>query len=364
MGQKTPLYSKHLAAGAKIVDFAGWDMPLHYGSQLEEHHQVRKDVGVFDVSHMSVVDVTGPQAQDFLRYLLANDVAKLKKIGKALYSCMLNEHGGVVDDLIVYFMGEQQYRLVVNSGTRAKDWQWLEQHRQSFNVKLTARPGLCILAIQGPQTLAKMAAVFPSDIYEQLQTLRPFEALAADHWYIGRTGYTGEDGLEILLPEEQAPAFWDQLLAAGIVPCGLGARDTLRLEAGLNLYGADMDETTSPLEANLAWTIALDPPERNFIGRQALEAQQTSVQRRLVGLVLTQKGVLRNHQKVILPDGGEGEITSGSFSPTLQEAIAFARVPVTADNTCFVEIRGQQVPAHIVKTPFVRHGKQVYTLSS
>lgn len=364
MGQKTPLYSKHLAAGAKIVDFAGWDMPLHYGSQLEEHHQVRKNVGVFDVSHMSVVDVTGPQAQDFLRYLLANDVAKLKKVGKALYSCMLNENGGVVDDLIVYFLGEQNYRLVVNSGTRDKDWQWLEKHSAAFTVTLTARPNLCILAIQGPTALAKMAEVLPAAINESLQSLRPFEALATDDFCIGRTGYTGEDGVEIMLPEQQALAFWDKLLAAGITPCGLGARDTLRLEAGLNLYGADMDETTSPLESNLAWTIALEPADRNFVGRAAIEAQQQKLKRMLVGLVLTQKGVLRNHQKIILANGSEGEITSGSFSPTLQQAIAFARVPVTTDNSCFVEIRGQQVAAHIVKTPFVRHGKQVYTLSS
>lgn len=362
MAQKTPLYQKHLSAGAKIVDFAGWDMPLHYGSQLEEHQQVRKNVGVFDVSHMTVVDVTGPQAQDFLRYLLANDVGKLKKVGKALYSCMLNESGGVVDDLIVYFLGEQRYRLVVNSGTRTKDLQWLEKHRKAFLVTLTPRPDLCILAIQGPNTLAKMAAILPAAVAASLQNLRPFEAIETADFCIGRTGYTGEDGLEIMLPEQQAPVFWDTLMAAGIAPCGLGARDTLRLEAGLNLYGADMDETTSPLESNLAWTVALDPPDRQFIGRKAIENQQSQVQRTLVGLVLTQKGVLRNHQKVILPGVGEGEITSGSFSPTLQQAIAFARIPVTTDRQCFVDIRGQQVPAHIVKTPFVRHGKQVYTL--
>jgi len=360
MGQQTPLYQQHQQAGAKIVDFAGWDMPLHYGSQLEEHNQVRKDAGVFDVSHMVVVDITGIQAYDFLSYLLANDIGKLKNPGKALYSCMLNEDGGIIDDLIVYKLGDQRYRLVVNAGTREKDLAWLQKQSAHFNVVLKPRPELVILAIQGPNAIPKTAQVFPTDVYAKIQAMRSFEVLEDEDFCIARTGYTGEDGVEVIFPATKAAAFWQNLLNAGIRPCGLGARDTLRLEAGLNLYGTDMDESTSPLVSNLSWTVAWEPQERNFIGRKALELQKPQVTQRLVGLVLEQKGVLRNHQKVIIPDAGEGEITSGSFSPTLQQAIALARVPSSIGEQCFVDIRGQQVPARVIKPPFVRHGKKAF----
>ncbi len=359
MGHKTPLYQKHLQAGGKMVDFAGWDMPLHYGSQLEEHHQVRQDAGVFDVSHMTIVDVEGEQAYDFLRWLVANDVSKLKEVGKALYTCMLNEQGGVVDDLIVYKLGEQRYRLVVNAGTREKDIAWIKKQSKNFSVQLQVRTDLTILAIQGPQAIAKVEGVFPPKLYQSVQALRPFHALEHQGWMIARTGYTGEDGIEALVPADEVGSFWDALIAIGVKPCGLGARDTLRLEAGLNLYGADMDEKTSPLESNLAWTIAWDE-NRDFVGRRALEAKKNNGAQRLVGLVLEQKGVLRNHQKVIIPGVGEGEITSGSFSPTLQLAIALARVPAAIGDSCLVEIRGQQVPARVVKPPFVRHGQKVF----
>jgi aminomethyltransferase len=360
MGNKTPLYPKHLEAGAKIIDFGGWDMPLHYGSQLEEHHAVRKDCGVFDVSHMTVVDIEGPQAEDYLRFLLANDVAKLKAVGKALYSCMLNEQGGVVDDLIAYKRGEQRYRLVVNAATREKDVAWLQKHSHSFRINLTVRTDLCILAIQGPNAIAKSAPAFTLEERAAIGTLKPFTFVESDNKFIARTGYTGEDGLEVIIPSSDANKFWDDLIKAGVQPCGLGARDTLRLEAGLNLYGSDMDETTSPLISNLTWTIAWEPQDRNFVGRSALEKQKNHENLRLVGLVLEQRGVLRNHQKVIVPDLGEGEITSGSFSPTLQLAIALARVPVNTGETCFVDIRGQQVPARVIKPPFVRHGKKMF----
>lgn len=360
MGHKTPLYHKHQQAGAKLVDFGGWDMPLHYGSQINEHHAVRKDAGVFDVSHMTIVDVEGAEALNYLRYLLANDVAKLTTLGKALYSCMLNDKGGVVDDLIAYKLGDQRYRLVVNAATREKDVTWLKQHSQIFDVKLTVREDLGILAVQGPQAITKVNAILPFQYAAAISTLKPFNAAELDEWLIARTGYTGEDGLEIMLLAKDITQLWDQLLDAGIQPCGLGARDTLRLEAGLNLYGTDMDENTSPLESNLAWTIAWEPADRNFIGRSALEHQRQQVQKRLVGLVLDQRGVFRNHQKVIVPNVGEGEITSGSFSPTLQQAIALARIPVSDAAECLVDMRGQSIKARIVKPSFVRHGKKVF----
>lgn len=360
MTQQTVLYTKHQEAHGKIVDFAGCEMPLHYGSQLEEHHQVRTDAGVFDVSHMTIIDVTGEQVVDFLRTVLANDIGKLKQPGKALYGCMLNEAGGIIDDLITYWLGDNRYRLVVNAATRAKDLAWLEKHRQTFSVEIKLRSDeLAILAIQGPEAIKKMAQVFDPVIYEKIQALKPFEVIEQGDYCIARTGYTGEDGVEAMVPLKDAPIIWDKLVAAGVKPCGLGARDTLRLEAGLNLYGTDMDETKTPLESNLAWTVAWEPENRQFVGRAALEKYKNTVNQKLVGLVLEQKGVLRNHQKVVIPDVGEGEITSGSFSPTLQQAIALARVPLMTGERCLVDIRGQLVPAKVVKPNFVRHGKSL-----
>ncbi|MDF3054916.1 MAG: gcvT [Gammaproteobacteria bacterium] len=359
MGNKTPLYDHHQKAGAKIVDFAGWDMPLHYGSQLEEHNHVRQNAGVFDVSHMTIVDVVGEQSKDFLRYLLANDVAKLKEPGKAIYSCMLNESGGVIDDLITYYLAPNRYRLIVNSATREKDLAWIEKQSARFDVKFTPRTDQSILAVQGPNAIEKVRSIFSNGVYERICSLKPFEVMEYDDACVARTGYTGEDGIEAMLPSEVAKDAWDKLLAAGVKPCGLGARDTLRLEAGMNLYGTDMDETTSPLESNLGWTVAWEPAERDFIGRAALTAQKAKTTQRMVGLVLSERGVLRNHLKVIIPGVGEGEITSGSFSPTLQQAIALARVPTDIGEHCFVDIRGKQVPAKVVKPPFVRKGQSV-----
>jgi aminomethyltransferase len=359
MGNKTPLYDEHVAAGGKLVDFAGWDMPINYGSQIEEHHNVRKTAGMFDVSHMTVVDLTGERVGDYLRHLLANNVDRLKDSGKALYSCMLNESGGVIDDLIVYYLQDDFYRMVVNAGTRDKDLAWLEQQAAAFSVKVQERPELAMIAIQGPEARAKVLAVLSDEARAVAEPLKVFfGAFAGGDWFIARTGYTGEDGFEIILPAADAPAFWQQLKAAGVQPTGLGARDTLRLEAGMNLYGSDMDETTTPLESALAWTVAWDPQDRDFIGRQALEQQrEQGAGHKLVGLLLEDKGVLRNHQKVVVENNGEGEITSGSFSPTLQRAIAFARVPRETGASCKVEIRGRLLAARVVKPPFVRHGK-------
>ncbi len=359
MGLKTPLYDTHVAAGARMVDFGGWDMPVNYGSQIEEHHAVRRDAGMFDVSHMLIADITGARVRDYLRHLLANDVAKLKEPGKALYSCMLNERGGVVDDLIVYFLDEQWFRVVVNAGTRDKDIAWLRQHVGDFGVDIKPRTDLAMIAVQGPNARQKAATLIPEHAPAALE-LKPFSGRQLGPYFVARTGYTGEDGWEIMLPVAEAADFWKKLLDAGVVQCGLGARDTLRLEAGMNLYGNDMDENVSPLESGLTWTVAFDPADRHFVGRAALEAQRKQgVPRKLVGLVLEERGVLRGHQKVVADGAGEGELTSGTFSPTLERSIGFARVPAATSDRVHVDIRGKLLPAKVVKFPFVRNGKNL-----
>jgi len=361
MTAKTVLNDTHRALGARMVDFGGWDMPINYGSQIEEHHAVRRDAGMFDVSHMTVIDLHGPRTRDFLRHLLANSVDKLKVAGKALYSCMLDERGGVIDDLIVYYFDDAHYRLVVNAATRSKDLAWIEAQAKAFEVEVKERPEFAMIAVQGPNARAKVIGLLADGDRPRIEKLGRFAAAAAQGphgmpLFIARTGYTGEDGFEIIVPEEQAVALWNALAAAGVKPCGLGARDTLRLEAGMNLYGQDMDEDVSPWEANLAWTISLDEG-RDFIGRAALEAQKAAgVKRVMVGLVLDEKGVLRHGQKVITA-GGEGEILSGSFSPTLEKAIAFARIPAGEPGDIRVDIRGRELPVRLVKYPFVRDGK-------
>jgi aminomethyltransferase len=357
MGHKTPLYDTHVAAGARMVDFGGWDMPVNYGSQIEEHHAVRRDAGMFDVSHMLIADVKGARARDYLRYLLANDVAKLKDPGKALYSCMLNERGGVVDDLIAYFVTESWFRVVVNAGTREKDTAWLKRHAGAFQVDILPRPDLAMIAVQGPNARTKAATLVGERAAAALE-LKPFFGRELAPYFVARTGYTGEDGWEVMLPVAEAAQFWSRLKDAGVAQCGLGARDTLRLEAGMNLYGNDMDENVTPLESGLTWTVAFDPPERDFVGRAALEAQRRAgVARKLVGLVLEERGVLRSHQKVTAPGAGEGELTSGTFSPTLERSIGFARVPVATGERVEVDIRGKLLAARVVKYPFVRNGK-------
>ncbi|TWI57315.1 aminomethyltransferase [Pseudomonas duriflava] len=357
MGQRTPLYDLHVALGAKLVDFSGWDMPLHYGSQVDEHHQVRRDCGVFDVSHMTIIDLHGEQASQYLRHLLVGDVARLDTQGKALYSLMLNAQGGVVDDLILYRL-EEGYRLVTNAATREKVLLWMATQAEGYAVKLQPRPELAILAIQGPHAREKVAQLVSPERAELIRALTPFQGLPEGCWFIARTGYTGEDGLEIILPADEVVSFMNELVGAGIGPVGLGARDTLRLEAGLNLYGQEMDESVSPLEANLEWTIAWEPLGRKFIGRQALEEELArGVTSRLVGLVLEERGVLRAHQVVRIAECGEGEITSGSYAPTLGKSIALARVPMATGDRAEVEIRGKWFPVRVVKPSFVRFGK-------
>jgi len=369
----TPLNSAHRSLGAKMVDFGGWDMPVNYGSQIEEHHAVRTDAGMFDVSHMCVVDLHGAKVRDFLRGLLANNVDKLQAAGKALYSCMLNPEGGVIDDLIVYFFREDWFRLVVNAGTAEKDIAWIRQQndatgsglaitpRRADLVSGSANEGIALIAVQGPNARAKVWQVLPTT-QAASEAMKPFNVTIVDGTPFGevmvaRTGYTGEDGFEIGVPASQAEALWTALAAAGVKPAGLGARDTLRLEAGMNLYGQDMDDTVSPLDAGLAWTVDL-VSERDFIGKAAL--QQKGQQQNFVGLILREKGgILRAHQKVVASSGNAGEITSGTFSPSMQQAIALARVPVEVQvgDTVHVEIRDKKLAASVVKLPFVRNGK-------
>ena len=358
MGSRTPHYEKHIDAGARIVDFGGWDMPLHYGSQKQEHHAVRRCAGMFDVSHMTIVDLCGDRAREFLQYLVANDVAKLHEYGKALYTCMLNPDGGVIDDLIIYYISDTDYRMVVNAATRDKDLAWITKQAADFGVSVEERSELAMIAVQGPKARELAAPVIDASYRNAAIAMKPFFGMQAGDWFIARTGYTGEDGWEICMPADDAHGVWDQLLAAGVVPCGLGARDTLRLEAAMNLYGTDMDDTISPLEAGLNWTIAWEPADRDFIGRAPLQALRESTNRqRFVGLLLEDRGVLRNHQKVIVEGVGEGEITSGGFSPTIGKSIALARVPAGDYDRAAVDVRGKLLSVRIVKTPFVRNGQ-------
>ncbi|MBL0283021.1 MAG: glycine cleavage system aminomethyltransferase GcvT [Zoogloea sp.] len=357
MPQHTPLHATHVAAGARMVDFAGWDMPVNYGSQIEEHHAVRRDAGMFDVSHMLALDLDGVDAKAFLRGLIANDVAKLVEPGKALYSCMLNADGGVIDDLIVYYLSDTSYRIVVNAGTADKDVAWMQERLAATGNRatLTVRRDLAMIAVQGPNARAKTWAAIPGSEAAS-SSLKPFQAAACGEFFIARTGYTGEDGFELTLPNELAASIWAALAAAGVAPCGLGARDTLRLEAGMALYGNDMDETVSPLDAGLAWTVDFKDPSRDFFGKAALVAK--GALRQVLGLVLEDKGVLRSHQKVFTAQG-EGETTSGSFSPSLEKSIAVARLPlgVAPGDSVEVDIRGKRLKARVVKASFVRNGQ-------
>jgi len=363
MGLKTPLYQQHVDAGARIVDFGGWDMPLHYGSQIDEHHSVRTHAGAFDVSHMTVVDVTGSEAGAFLQTLLANDVARLKQSGKALYSCMLNPDGGVIDDLIVYFLDDEHYRVIVNAATREKDLAWMSKQADGFAVTVTEREELAMIAVQGPQARERAAALIPEAWRDAALALKPFFGLQAGELFVARTGYTGEDGWEIVVPATAAAELWNGIVAAGISACGLGARDTLRLEAGMNLYGTDMDDSVSPLEAGLGWTIAWEPADRQFVGRARLEKMRGRADRqKFVGLLLQDKGVLRNHQRVVVPGRPDGEITSGGFSPTMQRSVAMARVPAGDYERAQVEVRGRLLEVEVVKIPFVRNGQVLIEL--
>lgn len=354
---RTPLYDTHVEMGAKMVDFAGWEMPIQYVGLMDEHHQVRKDAGMFDVSHMTTVDLNGARTREFLSKLVANDIAKVTTPGKALYTTMLNEQGGVIDDLIIYFMSEDWFRLVVNAGTREKDLAWISKQAEAFGVAVQERDEFAMIAVQGPNAIDKALKVLPKEAGELVSGLARFEAAELAEFFIARTGYTGEDGLEILLPASAAADFWKALKQVGVEPIGLGARDTLRLEAGMNLYGNDMSEETSPLVSGLGWTVAMKN-DRDFIGRAALvDEKAAGVKQKLTGIILEGRGVMRGHQKVFQNDCEVGELTSGGFSPTLKQSIGFARIDKSVEGEVEVEIRNKRVAAKVVKYPFVRDGQ-------
>ncbi len=361
---KTPLFDLHVALGGHMVDFGGWDLPVNYGSQIEEHQAVRRSAGVFDVSHMCVIDLAGERVREFLRHLLANDVARLTVPGKALYSCLLREDGGILDDLIAYFLDEQHFRLVVNAGTRDKDLAWIRQQAVTFEVAVSERRELAMLAVQGPEARAQLAALLTTEEAATALQLGVFcgAAIGASlgAQFIARTGYTGEDGFELMLAADAAAPLWTRLNERGVQSCGLGARDTLRLEAGMNLYGSDMNENFHPLESGLTWTVAFEPRERSFIGRAALDAvRERGSERALAGLLIEDRAIMRSHQRV-LTGAGDGEITSGSFAPSLGRSVALARLPTAAaapGTQVQVEVRGKALPARVVRPPFVRHGK-------
>jgi aminomethyltransferase len=355
--KKTALHAEHQALGARLVDFAGWDMPVQYEGPITEHTAVRTSSGMFDVAHMSAVDLHGGHARAFLRKLVANDVAKLTVPGKALYTCMLRPDGGVIDDLIIYFLSEDWFRLVVNAGTTDKDLAWITEQAKPFGVVVKHRSDLGILAVQGPAARGTVAKHLPKSLAENALNLVAFQAVHEGEWFVGRTGYTGEDGFELIVPHAELVTLWKALLADGVKPCGLAARDTLRLEAGMNLYGNDMDETTHPLESGLAWTIDWSDAGRDFVGRTAIEPLRGKSPKKFIGLLLEGRGVLRAHMPVRFANGAVGETTSGGFAPTLKQSIAFARVDAHAEGAVEVEIRGAGVAARVVKPPFVRNGK-------
>lgn len=355
MASKTALYELHREFGGRLVEFAGWELPLHFGSQLDEHRTVRRNAGMFDVSHMTILDLEGPETRAFLRRLLANDIARIDDAVGGLYTCLLNESGGVIDDAIVYRRAGGGFRLVSNAATRDRVVTWVKEHAVRYETRVETRPDLAIIAVQGPAARNEAESCLPPALRQAAASLPPFGCAEAGGWFVARTGYTGEDGYEIIFPEGEAPALWRRLAAAGVAPCGLGARDTLRLEAGLCLSGQDMDESVTPLECGLAWTCAFEPAGRDFIGRIALEARRRAGGlRRFVGLVLEEQGVLRHGQAVVVPDIGEGIVTSGIFSPTLNRSIAFARLPAGDYGHCLVDIRGRLRTARVTGLRFLR----------
>jgi aminomethyltransferase len=356
MAKPTPLHGEHLADGGRMVDFAGWDLPLHFGSQLQEHRSVRRHGGMFDVSHMTVIDIAGARAREFLRQLLTADVDRIEDSGGALYSCLLNEAGGIIDDLIVYRWSPQEYRLVTNAATRTRVVGWLAQHGPRWDIAPVVAGDLAMIAVQGPGARRLAAPALPGGLADAATGLAPFKAVREGRIQVGCTGYTGEDGYEIILPAADAPALWRRL-RQDLPACGLAARDSLRLEAGLRLYGVDMDETVTPAEAGLQWTCDLRSEQRAFIGRAVVAEQQLrGAPRELTGVVLRDKGMIRAGQTVTVPGLGTGTITSGGFSPQLDHSIGFARLPAGAARIGHgtVQIRDQSKTVHIGSTRFLR----------
>ena len=360
----TPLYSQHQSLDAKIVDFGGWALPVNYGSQIEEHRAVRKNVGMFDVSHMTVSDINGEDTLAFLSFILANDISKVTATpGKALYSCMLNEDGGVIDDLIVYYMSDTHCRLVTNAGTNQKDMAWLNQQAANFEITFNERKELALIALQGPNAIATCEKILEPEFANTVSGLKRFQGAFYGDAFAGRTGYTGEDGIEFIIDAELANSLWEKFINAGVQPCGLGARDTLRLESGMSLYGNDLDEQHTPLESGLKWTVSIKD-DRDFIGKKSLVEKPAN--NKMIGLILLDRGVLRGHQTVLLNDQEIGEITSGTFSPSLEQSIALARVSSNTElnvgDTVQIAVRKKKLNAIVAQYPFIKNGNATNTL--
>ena len=356
--KRTPLYAIHRQLGARMIDFGGWEMPLSYRGIIAEHRSVRTHAGLFDVSHMGEIDLRGPRAVDAVQYLTINDVRPLA-VYQLQYNAMCNEHGGLIDDLTVCRLASDHFLLIVNAGNIDKDFQWITQHLMAGVEARDVSQATALLALQGPEAEAILQRLTPAN----LSRLSYFHALSTSldghQGLVCRTGYTGEDGFEILLDADRAPVVWETLLAAGqdvaLRPVGLGARDTLRLEARYLLYGTDMDETTNPFEVGLGWLTKLD--KGDFIGRQALQRRRAEgAQRRLVGFVMQERGVPRAQYRVVQDNQPIGTVTSGTMSPTLGQAIGTALVPRAHAKTgteFAIEIRRQAIAARVVPPPFV-----------
>ncbi len=357
MSIKTPLYQTHANLAAQFTDFAGYTLPLHYGSSSNEHQMVRESAGMFDASHMVIVDLHGNDATAWLRQLLSNDVAKLTN-GRALYTCMCRESGGVIDDLIVYRLADDRYRLILNAANREKDLAWMEAHRPP-SIRTHEIQGQAVIAIQGPDAVRlTQAALAEMDRPMDVLAMNRFSAVESGDWFVARTGYTGEDGLEIVLPASQSATLWAALAAQDIGPAGLGARESLRVEAGLCLYGQELDEEHTPAESGIASTIDIEDPDRDFIGRDVLEDHKLFGGRcRQVGIVLDGRGAVSKGQAVELVGKTIGRITSSTFSPTREVSLALARVDREFKGGCDVNSGDRLIAAHIASIPFVPHGQ-------
>ena len=350
---KTPLHNAHIQLGAKMVNFSNWEMPISYSSLIKEHNAVRNAAGIFDVSHMSVFDFDGGNQIAFFKKIFANDIKKIYKDNKAIYGALLNEEGGILDDLIIYH-ANNKFRLVSNCSTREQNKQWLEKYAVEFGVKVMERSDMGILAIQGPDALNKILEI--KEIDAQVNTLQSFGCMFEGDKLYARTGYTGEDGLELIVPTQDINHLWDQALELGCTPIGLGARDTLRLEAGLNLYGNDMTINNHPYESNLGWTIDMSDKNREFIGKNALLSIDQSKSQKIVGIILQDKGVLRSGYE-ITHEQGKGVVLSGSYSPTLQSSIGLARVDQGYKENGKVMIRNKVLNIDFVSPRFLGQGK-------
>jgi len=356
---RTPLHSQHVEAGARLVEFAGFEMPVQYAGVIDEHRAVRTAAGLFDVSHMGEFRVHGPGAFDFLQGLTPNDVSKLQP-GRAHYSGLLTESGTYIDDLLIYQLGEGDYMLVVNAANRVKDLAWISGHPHDGCEIEDLSDDYALLALQGPKAIEILAPLTGVDL-EGLRYYRFAEGeVAGRKAIVSRTGYTGEDGVELYLAPAVAPAVWDALLeagsGAGLVPAGLGARDTLRLEAGMALYGHEIDAETTPFEAGLSWVVKLDKGE--FVGREALVAQrEAGVPRKLVGFEIEGRGIAREGHGVFHDDKEVAKVASGSWSPTFEKAIGTALVPpelAEPGTELEIEVRRRRLSAKVAKLPFYR----------